>query len=216
MDSITLAPESELPASLEEVDAHSVYAAFERITDGRSKRGIRYPVALILTLIVLAKLTGEPKLSGVSQWARLRGTWLNEVLHLQPKQWPAASTYTYVLERLDEAEVTRVMQQCLTRAETSRRCGDEPSRLATQQGGEHSAHIAMDGKTMHGTLGHEAATQASVHLLSLYEVKTGIVMAQRAVATKENEISAAPDLTTPERITGRIWSVGCSKKVVGR
>ena len=68
MDYITLAREKELPTSLEDVDAHSVYAAFEKITDGRCKRGIRSPVALILTLIVLAKLMGEPKLSGVSQW----------------------------------------------------------------------------------------------------------------------------------------------------
>jgi predicted transposase YbfD/YdcC len=206
MDYITHAPEMDLPASLNEVDAYCVYAAFEKITDGRCKRGIRYPVALILTLIVLAKLMGEPKLSGVSQWVRLRGTWLNEVLHLQRTRWPAASTYTYVLERLDEQEVTRVMQECLTRAETSRRCGEEPSRLANQGGREHSAHIAMDGKTMRGTLGHEAANQPSVHLLSLYEVKTGTVLAQRAVATKENEISAAPALVTPELIKGRIYS----------
>src|SRR2546421_1803488 len=206
MDYITLAPEIELPSSLEEVDAHSVHAAFEKITDGRCRRGIRYPVALILTLIVLAKLTGEPKLSGVSQRARLRGKWLNEVLHLQQTNWPADSTYTYVLERLDEGEVTRVMQQCLTRAETSRRCGDEPSRLATQAGAEHSAHIAMDGKTMRGTLSHEAPDQESVHLLSLYEVGTGTVLAQHAVQTKENEISAAPALATPERIKGRIYS----------
>jgi hypothetical protein len=80
------------------------------------------------------------------------------------------------------------MQECLTRAETSRRCGEEPSRLANQGGREHSAHIAMDGKTMRGTLGHEAANQPSVHLLSLYE------------------ISAAPVLVTPELIKGRIYS----------
>ncbi len=92
MDSITLAPEIELPTRLEEVDAHWVYAAFEKITDGRCKRGRRYWVALILTLIVLAKLMGEPKLSGVWHWVRLRGTWLNELLHLQRTQWPAACT----------------------------------------------------------------------------------------------------------------------------
>ena len=88
--------------------------------------------------------------------------------------------------------MTRVMQECLTRAETSRRCGEEPSRLATQGGHEHSAHIAMDGKTMRGTLGHEAVTQPPVHLLSLYEVKTGTVLAQRAVATKENAHQCRP------------------------
>lgn len=206
MDYITLARENELPTSLEEADVHSVYAAFEKMTDGRCKRGRRYSVALILTLILLAKLLGEPKLSGVSQWARLRGAWLNEVLHLTRTQWPAASTYTYVLERLDAQEVSRVMQQCLTRAETSRRCGEEPSRLATQAGAERSAQIAMDGKTMRGTLGHEAPTQESVHLLSLYEVQTGTVLAQRAVASKENEISAAPELVTPELLKGRIYS----------
>jgi len=206
MDYITLAPQKELPHSLEEVDAHSIYAAFEKITDGRCKRGIRYSVALILTLIVLAKLMGEPKLSGVSQWVRLRGKWLNEMVHLQRTCWPAASTYTYVLERLDAQEVTQVMQQCLTRAETSRRCGEEPSRLATQQGAEQRAHIAMDGKTMRGTLGHEAPKQEAVHLLSLYEVATGAVLAQRAVRTKENEISAAPELVTPELLKGRIYS----------
>jgi hypothetical protein len=100
-----------------------------------------------------------------------------------------------VLERLDEQEVTPVVQECLTRAETSRRCGEDPSRLATQAGHEYSAHIAMDGKTLRGTLSHEAVTQPSVHLLSLYEVKTGTVLAQRAVLTKEHEISAAPPCT---------------------
>ena len=104
MDYSTHTPEIDLPASLNarRCLVRVCYAAFEKITDGRCKRGIRYPVALILTLIVLAKLMGEPKLSGVSQWVRLRGTWLNEVLHLQRTRWPAASTYTYVLERLDE------------------------------------------------------------------------------------------------------------------
>jgi hypothetical protein len=59
---------------------------------------------------------------------------------------------------------------------------------------------------MRGTLAHEATTQPSVHLLSLYEVSTGIVLAQRAVQTKENEISAVPDLLLPVLIKGRIWS----------
>ena len=41
-----------------EVAAHSVYRAFEQVADGRHKRGVRDSVALILTLIVLAKLAG--------------------------------------------------------------------------------------------------------------------------------------------------------------
>jgi hypothetical protein len=39
-----------------EVDALSVYRAFEQIQDGRHKRGVRKSLALILTLIVLARV----------------------------------------------------------------------------------------------------------------------------------------------------------------
>ena len=39
----------------EAIDAHGLYVAFEQIPDGRKKRGVRYPLALLLTLIVLAK-----------------------------------------------------------------------------------------------------------------------------------------------------------------
>src|SRR5260370_769791 len=41
-----------------EIDALSVYRALEHIQDGRHKRGVRYSVALIFTLIMLAKGPG--------------------------------------------------------------------------------------------------------------------------------------------------------------
>ena len=83
-----------------------------------------------------------------------------------------------------------MIQQCLTRAESTRRCGTEPSRLLGQAGREHKAHVALDGKTLRGTLHHESPQQAKVHLLSLYETRTGVVLAQHQVGEKQNEISA--------------------------
>src|SRR5260221_14659163 len=64
----------------------------------------------------------------------------------------------------------------------------------------------MDGKTLRGTLGHESEGQPSVHLLSLYECQSGIVLTQRAVQSKENEISAAAALVHPALVKGRIIS----------
>ena len=64
----------------------------------------------------------------------------------------------------------------------------------------------MDGKTVRGTLGHESERQPSVHLLSLYECHSGIVLTQRAVRSKENEISAAAALVHPALAKGRIIS----------
>jgi Transposase DDE domain len=44
------------------------------------------------------------------------------------------------------------------------------------------------------------------HLLSLYECESGIVLTQRAVQSKENEISAAAALVHPALVKGRIIS----------
>jgi hypothetical protein len=50
-----------------------MFAAFQQVMACQHKC-IRYPLALILMLIVLAKLTGESKLNEVSQKVRLRRT----------------------------------------------------------------------------------------------------------------------------------------------
>jgi hypothetical protein len=42
----------------QEIDVLSVYRTFEQVEDGRHKRGVRYSVALILTLLLLGKLAG--------------------------------------------------------------------------------------------------------------------------------------------------------------
>lgn len=57
----------ELPV---EIDAWSVYRAFEQVQDARAKRGVRYSLALLLTLIVLAKLAGMTTLAGIADWVR--------------------------------------------------------------------------------------------------------------------------------------------------
>jgi hypothetical protein len=69
--------------------------------------------------------------------------------------------------------------------------------LVEQGGQQEKQHVAVDGKTLRGTLGHESASQPSVHVLSVYEVRTGLVLAQRSVAEKENEITAVNELLTP-------------------
>jgi hypothetical protein len=64
----------------------------------------------------------------------------------------------------------------------------------------------MTGKTLRGTLKHERADQPAHHLLALYEVSTGTVLAQRQVGEKENEISAAPPMLEGLCLQGRIIS----------
>src|SRR5258708_19686476 len=47
------------------IDADSLYSAFEQVRDGRKKRGKRYPLPLLLTLLFLGKLAGETTVNAI-------------------------------------------------------------------------------------------------------------------------------------------------------
>ena len=65
------------------VDLDSLYAHLARLQDRRHARGLRYALVTILGYIVLAKLAGEDRLFGISQWVRYRQGALAEALHLE-------------------------------------------------------------------------------------------------------------------------------------
>ena len=165
----------------------SVYRAFEQVVDGRHKRGVRYSVALILTLIVLAKLAGMTTPLAIAEWVRLRAGWLRKVLPVKRESFPCAATYSNVLRTVDAEQVNEVVTQLLTRVRAMKRCGDEPSRLMGQAEREEHVHVALDGKTLRGTLWHEAADQRKMHQVALYETGTGLVLKEQVVGEKENE-----------------------------
>jgi hypothetical protein len=193
------------PRWAEEIDELSLYCAFEQITDGRHARGLRYSVALVLTLIVLGKVTGMRSLTAIAEWVRWRADWLRQVLPGTREQFPCTATYSNVLRAVDAEQVTQVVASLFTRLEATRRCGTEPSRLLTQpEAQEQHVHVALDGKTLRGTLSHAAPDQRSQHLMALYETQTGVVLAQQAVPDKANEITLEATLLTPTQVQGRI------------
>src|ERR1700694_1698849 len=55
-----------------EVESASLYRAFEQVKDRRGKKGKRYPLALLLTLLLLGKMAGETKLDGIIDWINER------------------------------------------------------------------------------------------------------------------------------------------------
>jgi predicted transposase YbfD/YdcC len=205
MDYSTLVAQEEANR-LKRVPLTALYEALQQVTDGRKKRGCRYSLALLLTLLLLARLAGETEIRGAAQWIKLRKQWIIEQFHLTRESVPCAGTYLYALGKVDAQELLTVVAGCLTRWEAEERCEHEPSRLAGQGGREAKQHVAVDGKTLRGTLGHESANQPSVHVLSVYEVHSGLVLAQRTVLEKENEISAGKDLLTPLYVKDRVWT----------
>jgi len=188
------------------LDAASLYGAFEKVQDGRKEKGKRYPLALVLTLIMLAKMAGEKSISGVVDWVNGRKKLLKKELNW-PKRFPVNSTYSEVLAHCDGKEIAEAIAQVILKARAVEQCGTEPSRLQKNlQDEKKLIHTAMDGKTLRGTLGHANEEQPPVHVLSFYECESGIVLTQETVKSKENEITAAGALIHPMLVKGRIIS----------
>ena len=194
------------PSEYESVarEVTSLYREFEKVKDGRGEKGKRYPLPLLLTLLMLGKLAGETTINGIVDWINERKDALKRQLHW-PKRFPVNSTYSHALAHCDGQEIAKAIAHVIVKARAQEHCGGEPSRLVAEQA-EELVHTAMDGKVMRGTLGHRKEGQPPVHLLSLYECESGIVIAQEAVKSKENEITAATALLHPVLVKGRIIS----------
>lgn len=169
------------------VDLDSLYAHLARLQDRRHARGLRYALVTILGYIVLAKLAGEDRLFGISQWVRYRQESLAEVLHLDKPRAPCLNTYRAILGQvIDIEEFERVVREF----------------FAAQPQAGQSIGIALDGKTLRGTI--TAGQTRGRHLLAAYLPAEGWVLFQVEVATKENEISAAPRVLNSLDLRGKI------------
>src|SRR5207248_5506429 len=107
---------------------------------------------------------------------------------------------------VDVEQVRQVINDWLTRVGASKRCGEEPSRLLEQKERQEHVHVALDGKTLRGTLGHAAVDQQKMHQLALYETQTGVLLKEQVTGEKQNELSIVSEFLTPLVVKGRIIS----------
>jgi len=152
-------------------------ARLATLRDARRARGKRYPLPLVLVLVVLAKLAGEDRPSGIADWVAHRAARLRTVLGLSWRRMPHHNTIRRVLaEAVDPTELDAVVG----------------AFFREQAGVGESMVISIDGKSVRGTI--TGATPRGEHLLAAYLPAEGIVLRQVAAGEKENEITVAPQL----------------------
>lgn len=206
MDYTTLTP---LPAAWSQASLEdqrplmSLYETLQQLPDRRRGQGKRYELALLICLLLLAKLAGQSTLSGATEWLRHRAENIADLFGLRRRQMPCQMTYCRMLSSIDGQALDEVLAAFFIRWEAEQRCGNEPSRLQTPQGAREHAHLAIDGKTVCATSSQAHPT----HLLSCYDVTTGTVLWQWNVGQKQNEISALKPLMTPALVKGRIFTL---------
>lgn len=156
-------------------DVGSLYEHLENLNDRRDPHGVRYPLALTLVFVILAKLAGEQEPCGIAQWVELRKELLKQALHFDRSTVPHAITYSRILGKaVDLAELQQVVSLFL---------------LSAPNAGQ-STEINLDGKALRGAI--RAGQNQGLHLLAAYLPDEGIVLCQIQVGSKENKIVAAP------------------------
>lgn len=147
MNSIILEEAQELAGWDAETEVLSIYTMMQQLTDTRRKQGKGYPLALVLTYLLLAKAAGETTLQAIAEWILLRAGWVQEALPGGRASFPCAATYSDVLRAVDPEQLNQVLMALLTRV-----------RAKTREPGEQQ-HVALDGKTLRGTQNHREEDQ---------------------------------------------------------
>jgi predicted transposase YbfD/YdcC len=193
MKDTTLSASLHLPNEALLFDLDALYACLQTIPDHRDRRGVRYPLASLLMIGVLAKLAGQDSSRGMAHWAKLRTHELSQLFHLKRECMPHYSTWSRILGHgVEPNEVEQIVGRFFTQV----------TRTAQRKRG--SIHLAIDGKTLRGTI--PLGETEGVHLLAAYLPQQGVVLAQMNVEHKGREITFAPTLLSQIDLRGVVVS----------
>jgi len=187
MDYSTFTFEFDCDAEGVVIEVDSLYARLERLSDPRDPRGRRYPLALVLVAVILAKLAGETKPEGIAAWAQLRVELFRQAFGLKYKRMPHANSYRRILTTVIRLE------ELVEAIETF---------LKSLVGEAVPPVYVLDGKTLRGT--RPAGAQQGLKLLAVYVPGTGITLRQVEVAETTNEIPIAQQVLKGLDLHGKI------------
>jgi hypothetical protein len=179
-----------------EMKFKSLACHLDALPDPREVRGRRHVLLDILVIAVLASLCGIDDFEGTVEFAKEQEGWLRTFLAL-PNGIPSHDTFTRVFRLLNPRAFSEAFLAWV-RGIRDKIPGDV---------------VALDGKTLRASL---AEGKPPLHMVSAWSVGNGIVLGQRAVDVKSNEIKAIPALLKVLDLKGCIITIdamGCQKEI---
>jgi predicted transposase YbfD/YdcC len=195
MECSTFLEKMQVPQGEMQIEAGSLYTVLLRVKDGRKARGQRYTAAVVLTLMLLAKLAGQKTVRGIAEWVRLRAAWVRAQLPLKDERLPCANTYQYVCDHVDVDELNQYLGEWF----------DVRSMPVERQGEAAVVHLAVDGKSLRGTQ-RVTSAKAATQVVGLYNVSEQYMLRQTSVARKGKEQAAALTLISGLDLHGCVVS----------
>jgi predicted transposase YbfD/YdcC len=171
---------------------------FGDLNDPRVDRTKQYELIEIVTIALCAVICGADGWVAIEKWGNTKLDWLRRFLEL-PNGIPSHDTFGDVFARLDPEEF--------------RKCFGSWVKAISQI--TEGQIVAIDGKRLRRshdkTLGKKA-----IHMVSAWANANHLVLGQRKVDDKSNEITAIPELLAVLALSGCIVTIdamGCQKEI---
>ena len=181
---------------LTEQSCRDLLARFAEVPDPRRPRGIRHQVPTILSIAAAAVVCGARSFTAVGEWAADAPQWVLAVLGARRHRQhgglvaPHEATLRRTIQAFDAELLDAVISAWLA-ARATTTTADETGLPA----------LAVDGKTVRGAWRPDGS---QVHLLSAVSHDAGLVLAQREIAAKTNEIPELKPLLAGLDLAGMV------------
>jgi predicted transposase YbfD/YdcC len=176
-------------------------ACFDGLVDPRATRRCDHQLIDILVIAAIAVIACAESWEDIELYGRSKQAWLKTFLAL-PNGIPSHDTFRRVFMLIDPD----AFEDCFTRWAQS------------LTGKVEREVVAIDGKTVRRS-GRRRHDHGPLHLVSAWASDQGLVLGQREVDGKSNEITAIPELLDTLHLEGAIVTLdamGCQKDIAAR
>jgi predicted transposase YbfD/YdcC len=171
---------------------------FEALTDPRIERSKEHLLIDIVAIAILAVISGADGWGAIELYGKAKYEWLKGFLEL-PNGIPSHDTFSRVFARIEPKQ----FQECFLSWVNS-----ITKKLELEV-------IAIDGKTMKQSYDRNQS-QKPLHIVSAWSASHQLVLGQKKVNKKSNELTAIPallELLEMEESIITIDAMGCQKEI---
>ena len=162
---------------------------FADLTDPRIDRSRLHDLLDIVVIAICAVVAGAESWDDIEEFGNAKHAWLKTFLDL-PHGIPSHDTFRRVFERLDPDEFQRRSLRWI-----------EAVHEATER-----QVVAIDGKSLRRSF-DRAKGRSALHMVHAWATANHLLLGQRAVDAKSNEITAIPKLLRMLEISGAIVTI---------
>jgi len=171
----------------------SVLRYFSNVPDPRNGYNLTYKLEHIFFIILSAMLAGANSINQVAVFGKVKIQWIKSLIPID--SFPSYRIYWWILVRIKPEFLRQLLG----------------AWLETISEGLKEQVLAIDGKCLRGTQSN-ITLNPILHLVSLFAVERGVILAQQPVENKSNEITAIPKILEQIDIQGAIVTIdamGC-------